>query len=126
MRIIWLKVRRKIVYEVWRARSRLYGRTFVNFLRDPVTRYVSAFNARYRKGRPRYYRPWSDAEKTAFQEFHSPNELARALSADNADTQRSATAAMTSIYLVNQPYTKWIGSADGLRAQQVRIARSLP
>ncbi len=87
------------------------------FLRDPVARYVSAFLARQREDRPRYYYPWSPEERSAFAEFHTPNELALALSAHGEGTRARAVAAMKAINHVNMHYTKWFRSGQELRSR---------
>lgn len=87
------------------------------FLRDPIARYISAFRARLREDRPRYYYPWSPDERTAFEEFRTPDELARALAAQDAGIRTRAEAAMRAINHVNQPYTKWFASVDELNAR---------
>jgi len=47
------------------------------FLRDPLSRFVSAFYSRQREGRPRYVVPWTPDEEAAFGRFRTANELAR-------------------------------------------------
>jgi sulfotransferase famil protein len=52
-------------------------------IRSPLTRFVSGFYSRKRKGRPRYNREWSDHERRCFTIFQHANELAEALFEDN-------------------------------------------
>jgi hypothetical protein len=54
-------------------------------VRDPVEKFVSGFNSRLREGRPRYHTPWTEAERTAFEQFQTPDMLARALSSEDVD-----------------------------------------
>ena len=72
------------------------------FLRDPIARFVSAFNSRLREGRPRYHYPWRDEEKVAFSIFKTPNELATALSAADSFLRKQAEAAMHGIGQVEE------------------------
>src|SRR5438477_10058390 len=58
-------------------------------LRDPVSRFVSAFNGRLREDRPRYHYPWNEGERRAFARFEQPEELASALSSSDR-AERSA------------------------------------
>ena len=67
------------------------------FLRDPITRYVSAFYSRQRKGMPRFYRGWSPGERRAYKRFATANELALALSSHDEETRNAATDAMQQI-----------------------------
>jgi Sulfotransferase family len=56
------------------------GEKIFFFLRDPISRFVSGFYSRQRKGRPRYNIEWSRIEKEVFTTFSTPNALALALS----------------------------------------------
>ena len=73
------------------------GEQVVFFLRDPITRFVSGFYSRQRQGRPRIFSPWSAAEAEAFGIFHSPNELALALSSASRENKAAAERAMRGI-----------------------------
>jgi hypothetical protein len=91
------------------------GERFMFFIRDPLDRFVSAFNSRLREGRPRYHYPWRDEERVAFAEFKTPDQLGTALSsADRAERAR-AEDAMRGIGHVNTPYSFWFGSQRKLR-----------
>lgn len=48
-------------------------------IRNPVTRFVSGFYSRKRKGQPRYLVEWRLAEAQAFAAFEHANDLAEAL-----------------------------------------------
>jgi hypothetical protein len=74
------------------------GEKVVFFLRDPLTRFVSGFYSRQRKGRPRHDSPWSRGERAAFERFRSPSELAIALSSPDATAQAHARRAMWAIH----------------------------
>lgn len=55
------------------------GESVFFFLRDPISRFVSGFYSRQRKGQPRYYFEWSDFERRVFTTFDTPDALGRAL-----------------------------------------------
>jgi len=82
------------------------GGKIIFFLRDPVSRFVSAFNSRKRMGMPRYYFPWNHDEKIAFENFNNANELAISLSKKNKKYQK-AICAMKSIQHVKDSYWDW-------------------
>ena len=93
------------------------GEAVMFLLRDPLSRFVSAFNGRLREDRPRYHYPWRDEERVAFAVFKRPDELAVALSADDDDRRAQAEAAMHGIGHVNTPYTFWFHDDDAFRAR---------
>ena len=76
-------------------------------VRDPLARYVSAFNSRYRQGQPRYFVPWRAAEKSAFEQFFSANALAESIMSDNEDQRRQARNAMHAIHHVCAHQHEW-------------------
>jgi len=79
-------------------------------LRDPISRFISGFYSRQRQGRPRNFVPWTASEKAAFGRFHTPNELARALSSADGAEREHATEAMRAIYHVSNRYSQWFES----------------
>jgi hypothetical protein len=91
------------------------GESFMFVLRDPLGRYVSAFNSRLREGRPRYHYPWREEERAAFAEFKTPDELATALSSRNPWKRRRARRAMNAIGHVNTHYSYWFGTEASFR-----------
>jgi len=91
------------------------GEKVVFVLRDPLTRFVSAFNGRLREDRPRYHYPWSDGERVAFKRFKSPDDLATALSATDEQERAAAIDAMGSIGHINTPYSFWFGTDRSFR-----------
>lgn len=93
------------------------GEGVVFFLRDPVTRFVSAFNSRLRQGQPRYFMPWAPVEKIIFERFPTANALALALSSANADERAAAEAAMLAIGHIRKRYAHWLGSETDFRAR---------
>ena len=93
------------------------GERFMFLIRDPLTRFVSAFNGRLREDRPRYHYPWRDEERVAFATFQAPDQLAVALSSADPDLRAQAEAAMHGIGHVNTPYTYWFPSERAFRAR---------
>jgi hypothetical protein len=83
------------------------GEQLMFFLRDPLGRFVSAFNGRLREDRPRYHYPWREEERAAFAVFRTPDELATALSSADERVREQAERAMHGIGHVNTPYTFW-------------------
>lgn len=91
------------------------GERFMFFVRDPLTRYVSAFNSRLREGRPRYHYPWREEERAAFAVFKTPDQLATALSSPDPDERARAEQAMRDIGHLNTHYSDWFGDGTELR-----------
>lgn len=87
------------------------------FVRDPVDRFVSAFNSRKRKGRPRHDSRWSEYETAAFGSFSSADGLALALSAGDPRERRAAEDAMRAIYHVRCSLWEWFGGPAKLRSR---------
>jgi hypothetical protein len=93
------------------------GERFMFVIRDPISRFVSAFNGRLREDRPRYHYPWNDAERAAFSVFKTPDELGAALSARDRRRRRQARDAMRGIGHVNSSYTYWLGDEQAFRSR---------
>ncbi len=93
------------------------GERFMFLIRDPLTRFVSAFNGRLREDRPRYYYPWRDEEKVAFAIFKTPDQLAVALSSSDEVQREQAEEAMRGIGHVNTPYTFWFPDESAFRTR---------
>ena len=91
----------------------------VFFIRDPADRFVSGFNARLRRGRPRRDVPWSFDEARAFSTFRSANALAEALG--DPARREAAEHAMRSIVHVREPLVYFLGSVQFLARHQDRI-----
>ncbi len=85
------------------------GERFMFFIRDPLTRFVSAFNSRLREGRPRYHYPWREEERAAFAVFKTPDQLATGLSSADAGERARAEQAMSDIGHLNTRYSYWFG-----------------
>jgi hypothetical protein len=90
------------------------GDDFMFFLRDPLSRFVSGFYSRQRQGQPRRFSKWSHQEELAFARFQTPNDLGRALSADDPEQRQAAVDAMNGISHVRDSYWKWFGSREAL------------
>lgn len=86
------------------------GDRFFFFVRDPVSRFVSGFWSRQRKGRPKNNIPWNWDEAQAFAVFETPNQLALALSSDDPGLRKKAEKAMKGIRHVNSSCNDWIVS----------------
>jgi hypothetical protein len=93
------------------------GERFMFVIRDPLTRFVSAFNGRRRADRPRYHYPWREEERVAFGIFNTPDQLATALSSDDAIERAQAHAAMRGIGHLNTPYSFWFGDESAFQAR---------
>lgn len=76
-------------------------------IRNPVTRFRSAFYSRKRMGQPRYYNKWTPHEAAAFGYFEHANQLAEALFDEN-EVGRRAFAAMKSIRHTAQNQSDWV------------------
>jgi hypothetical protein len=80
-------------------------------IRDPITRFYSGFYSRKRKGQPRLYSEWSEAERLVFGHFPHANDLAENLFADSVAGRR-AFLAMKSIGHVSQPQHSWFDNVE--------------
>lgn len=88
------------------------------FLRNPVSRFASAFFSRQRQGLPRIFSRWTPDEAIAFQKFDSPNGLAEALSSDDGEIRGAAEHAMRSIRHINMSYSYWFRDDDYFRSRR--------
>lgn len=88
------------------------GESVIFFLRDPVSRFISGFYSRQRKGQPRYYSEWSPKEKEVFERFSTPNEIAVSLVNESA----FAIMAMKSVQHF-KPYNKWYIDVDYFKSR---------
>ena len=91
------------------------------FIREPTARYISAFNSRLRKGQPRRLSEWTMREETAFSYFKTPNQLAEALSAEDAETRERAQAAMVGIRHIRKGFEGYLESVALLEQEKKRI-----
>jgi len=84
------------------------------FIREPCSRFVSGFYTRQRRGRPRVNKPWSKAERIAFEAYATANSLAESLYTNDHE---QAVAAMRSIYHVRSSIYDWIISDNYIRSR---------
>lgn len=96
------------------------GEPIVLVVRDPISRFVSGFNSRLRKGLPRHNNPWSPDEEAAFNRFAMPNALAEALSGDE-EARTAALHAMESITHLRYRLDYWLVSSDYLSSRSQDI-----
>lgn len=75
-------------------------------IREPISRFKSAFYSRKRKGQPRYFAEWTPYEAHAFQDFEHANDLAEALFEDS-ERGRKALDAITSINHTSMNQIDW-------------------
>ena len=88
------------------------GDGIVFFIREPVSRYVSGFYSRKRKGFPAHNKAWSQPERDAFEHFETPESLALAISCQDRQKRVAAEKAMRSIEHVRSSYWDWFGDPD--------------
>lgn len=91
-------------------------------VRDPVSRFVSAFYSRRARGGEGYKErwPWSEAEERAFGTFETPEQLAVALGSKNRKEREFARWAMGSIRHLGFQ-RRYTGPDRELRARAERI-----
>lgn len=83
------------------------------FLRYPISRFISGFYSRQRKGQPQYYSEWSPKEKVVFETYKTPNEIACGL----ADGKYDAIEAMKNV----QHFKKYIYWYESFAYFQTRV-----
>ena len=94
------------------------GDRFFFCLRHPIARFVSGFNSRLRRGRPRYDFPWTAVQEQGFNRFRSPNELAESLSSKDDRDRHLANCLMRDILIVAVPLSYWLRSVEYLSARR--------
>lgn len=87
------------------------GEKIIFFLRDPISRFISGFYSRKRKGQPRYNIEWRPLEKEIFTTFETPNQLALSLSDSNSKHHVLAFESMDYIQHLRH-YDNWYGDFD--------------
>jgi hypothetical protein len=93
----------------------------VFFIREPISRFISGFNSRLRKGLPRHFTEWSAAEKAAFKIFKTPNSLAEGLGSWFPSRRRAAEDAMQAMRHTRWGYQYYLGSVQLLERETDRI-----
>lgn len=91
-------------------------------VRDPVSRFVSAFYSRQRQGRPTYQVPWSAEEAAAFLWFEDAEDLALALGSDSERARSAALFAFEAIQHMRQDFRHHLGGVTRLMAERENIA----
>jgi len=81
-------------------------------VRHPVDRFVSAFNSRLRRGRPRFDYPWSPRQALVFSLFRSPNALAEGLGSRNPLVRLAAGLSMRAIGHLRRRLSYWIDAEE--------------
>ena len=94
---------------------------FAFVLRDPVTRFVSGFYSRLRQELPRHDGPWSPEEEAAFARFHTPNELALAISSTDSEARQSAAQAILKIRHIESPQWRWFNDINYFLSRRSKI-----
>lgn len=89
-------------------------------VRDPVSRFISAFNSRLRKGK-RGDREWSAEERAVFERFKTPNSLAEALSSPIDEDRKIALNAMDAIRHLRRSLAHFLGPPSLLERERERI-----
>ncbi|CAN7606427.1 sulfotransferase family 2 domain-containing protein [Rhizobium sp. LjRoot254] len=89
-------------------------------VRDPVDRFVSAFNSRFRGGRYGVHK-WSPREEKVFSRFIRPNDLAEALSSSDGTTRAIAEKAMQAVGHLKRDLRFHLGSIEILEAAKDQI-----
>ncbi len=88
-------------------------------LRDPIDRFFSAWYSRVTEGRPRYYVPWSDAERRAYELYPTPQALAADLAAKDEPYEQAKWAMNHIIHL--KPVWRKLASASTLDRELPKI-----
>ena len=92
---------------------------FIYFgIRDPITKYISGFYTRQRKGFPRNNSDWSLGEKIAFRWFKTPEHLAVSLYDKSIFEKMKARFAINMIYHTKKKYKDWLNSIDYLKSRE--------
>ena len=88
------------------------------FLRDPVSRFVSGYYSRQRRGRPCHFSPWSSGERAAFGYFDTANQLAVSLSSRAGNRRERARWAMSTIAHVRTSFWDWFESEEYFQSRR--------
>lgn len=89
-------------------------------IRHPVDRFVSGFNSRLRRGRPRNDVAWSPGEAKAFSRFPTPTAIAEGLGSQHGEERAAAEAGMNEI-MHARPLTYWLISPEVLASRSADI-----
>lgn len=90
-------------------------------VRDPVSRFMSSFYSRKRKGRPKYFRDWNEVERAAFEIFETPQALGTALASSDPQVRGRAETALNGMRQVKRGLRRWLNSPTFLRRRRDQI-----
>ncbi len=90
-------------------------------IREPVSRYISGFNSRLRKGAPTNYNEWSKLEEKYFSIYTTAEELASDLSSNDIGLKQQAQQAIQSIGHINTFQLDWVVDLNYLRKRRKSI-----
>ncbi len=93
------------------------GEPYFFSIRDPISRFVSGFYSRKRKGQPRIFVEWTAEEEFAFRKFPDATDLAESLDSSDDKTRSAALRAMSAIGHVRAPLVSWFTSIDEITAR---------
>ena len=91
------------------------------FIRQPSSRMASGFVHVMHKGAPHYTFEHSEAERRAFERFHSFQELVDGTLSGDSGRKQDALQAWTSIHHLKWSYTHFFQSVKYLHSQKQRI-----
>lgn len=91
------------------------------FIRQPSSRMASGFSHVMHKGAPHYAFEHTEAERQAFERFHSFQELVDGTLSEDSDRKQDALNAWNSIHHLTWSYTHFFRSEDYLHSQKHRI-----
>ncbi len=97
------------------------GETVVFGIRDPISRFVSGFNSKLRKGQPRNHVEWTPVQQEGFARFPNPNSLAEGLSDRNFAVREWASRLIRDMFHTGVPLSFWFDSVDYLRSRRADI-----
>lgn len=90
-------------------------------VRDPLSRFTSAFYSRQRQGRPTYQSQWSAEEAAAFLWFETAEDLALALTSKHEREKSAALFAFNAIQHLDKDLRHYLGGANRLLAEKDNI-----
>lgn len=105
-----------------RSTVRKRPKALIGFVvRDPVSRFVSAFNSRLRSGRPAHEHEWKTEEAVVYSFFPTANDLAEALCSTDERTRSAAQFAMKNIAHLRRGYKHHLGGIEVVKKLRNRI-----
>lgn len=106
-----------------KSTARRFGadRKLAIVVRDPISRFVSAFYSRQRQGRPTYQSQWSAEEAAAFLWFETAEELALALASNQPRQKSAALFAFGAIQHLKADMRFYLGGVEQLLAERKNV-----